>query len=470
MPEISVIIPVYNTSAYLQECVDSVLAQTFQDFEIIIVDDASTDNSLALCRKLYGNNSKVTIIHHEKNGTVGAARNTGLMVARGKYIAFIDSDDLYMPNALACLWEWAEKYQADVIHSPGFLLPNGDMEHIKTSDDFRTLIFDQLPMPKGAEPVPLELTLRTALWAERKLSGGVIHHFFKKSFLDDYQISFEEDIVPGQDVMFLFRCVFYASVYVRIPDIFYIYRRPATAVTRTRRDAHFLARLVENMVRKVRCLNRYMSEIEYFQSRPEERERVRECVVLETDPFFVQECYRADGSVEGNLAEVRQVMEKLFGKDAWLMEYYFHAYHRKNDQNKPGRGMQLSYIFPWHLFPEHSRVVIYGAGEVGKCFYEQVARFDYIELTGIVDRDADTISTMGIPVQKATALVDMDFDYILISIINEKIACNIKNNLIDMGIDERKIIWKGEIYPIDDYYSKVYFPKLRNGTEVVYTR
>ena len=144
MPEISVIIPVYNTSAYLQECVDSVLAQTYQDFEIILVDDCSTDNSLALARLLYGHNNKVQIIHREKNGTAGAARNEGLKRAKGKYIAFIDSDDLFLPQALEYLYRRAEEYHADVVHSAGCLLPNGDMEHIRVEDDFRTLIFDQL--------------------------------------------------------------------------------------------------------------------------------------------------------------------------------------------------------------------------------------------------------------------------------------------------------------------------------------
>ncbi len=467
-PAISVIIPVYNTRAYVKECVDSVLAQTFRDFEILLVDDASTDGSLALCQKLYEKNQKVRILHHEKNRTSGAARNTGMKAARGKYISFLDSDDLFMPNALSCLYEKAEKYQADIVHSTGCYLPNGDIEHITVKDAFRTLIFDQLPTPREAERIPWEPALRTALWAERKLSGVVMHNLYKKDFLEKHQLCFEEDIVPGQDVIFLFRCVFYAPVYVRIPDVFYIYRRPATSVTRTRRDARFLARLVENMVKKVRSLDRYMEEIPYFHSRPEEREKVRECVVLDTDPFFVQECYRGDGRVEGDLSEVRQTMEKLFGRDSWLMEYYFHAYHRKNQQNRPGRGMQVSYMFPWHLFPEGSRVVIYGAGEVGKCFYEQAVRFDYIALMGIVDKNAGSISTMGIPVQEVEALSHMEFDYLLISVINRKIAEEIRRNLIRMGIGEEKILWDGETYSIDDHYQKVCFPLLRARQIIIY--
>ena len=318
----------------------------------------------------------------------------------------------------------------------------------------------QLPVLKGEECVPFDPALRTGLWAERKLSGGVVHNIYKRAFLNEHELRFEEDIVPGQDVMFLFRCVFYAPVYVRIPEIFYIYRRPDSSVTRTKRDAHFLAQLVENMVKKVRCLDHYMGEIEYFRAHPDEKEKVRECVVLDTDPFFVQECYRRDGSVEGDMSEVRQAMERIFGRDAWLAEYYFHAYHRKNQTNRPGRGMQMSYMFPWHLFQEHSRVVIYGAGEVGKCFYEQAIRFDYVDIVGIVDRNADDINTMGIPVQKVESIKKLAYDYVLISIINEKAAWQIRDNLQNMDIEKNKILWDGSNYSIDDYYRNIFFRHL----------
>ncbi len=163
------------------------------------------------------------------------------------------------------------------------------------------------------------------------------------------------------------------------------------------------------------------------------------------------------------MSEVRSVMKWLFGKDFWLAEYYFHAYHRKNHQNKPGRGMQMSYMFPWHLFPEHSRVVIYGAGEVGKCFYEQAVRFDYIDLVGIVDKNADSISTMGIPVQKVEALAEMEFEYVLVSIINGKTAEAVSNELQARGIEDRKILWDGGNYSVDDYYRNVFFAQLRQG-------
>lgn len=467
-PAISVIIPMYNTEAYIRECVDSVLAQTFQDFEIIIVDDCSADGSLALCRELYGENAKVTILQREKNGTVGAARNTGIRAARGKYIAFLDSDDLYMPNALACLYRAAEKYRADVVHSPGCYLPNGDMEHITVQDDFRTMICDQLPLPREPERLSGDMETRVCLWAERKLCTAVWGKLFRRDFLLRHQLWFEEDIVPGQDGIFLFRCVLWAGNFIRLPEILYIYRRPRTSITHSPRNAAFLAQAVGAMLRKLSSLEAYMGKMESFALHPDWQEKVRQFVILDTDPFFVQECYLADGRVAGDMSPVHQVFRDYFGSNAWFVEYFFHAYHRANVNNAPLRGVQMSYVFPWHLFREGSRIVIYGAGEVGKCFYEQAARFHYVELAGIVDRNADKIHTLGVPAGKVEALYGMDFDYLLISVINRNVAQDIRRELMGMGVPGKKILWDGENYAIDDYYRRVCFPMLRSRQLIIY--
>lgn len=92
MPRISVIVPVYNTEKYLRRCVDSILAQTFRDFELLLVDDGSTDSSPAICDEYAKKDSRVRVFHKE-NGGVSSARNLGLDNARGEWIAFADSDD-----------------------------------------------------------------------------------------------------------------------------------------------------------------------------------------------------------------------------------------------------------------------------------------------------------------------------------------------------------------------------------------
>lgn len=97
MPKVSVIVPVYNTEKYLARCIDSILAQTFTDFELILVDDGSTDNSGKICDEYAQKDSRIVVIHKE-NGGVSSARNKGIDVAQGDWISFVDSDDEYYNN------------------------------------------------------------------------------------------------------------------------------------------------------------------------------------------------------------------------------------------------------------------------------------------------------------------------------------------------------------------------------------
>ena len=91
-PEISIIVPVYKVEKYLNECIDSILAQTFTDFELILVDDGSPDNCPALCDAAAEKDSRVRVIH-KINGGVSTARNAGLAAAQGNWIGFVDPDD-----------------------------------------------------------------------------------------------------------------------------------------------------------------------------------------------------------------------------------------------------------------------------------------------------------------------------------------------------------------------------------------
>lgn len=111
---VSIIIPVYNTEKYLRKCVESVIKQTYQDFEIIIIDDGSNDSSPALCDSLAIENPKIKVIH-QKNAGLSAARNKGLEISSGDYILFLDSDDYMNENALQNLLEVQQKYQADLV-------------------------------------------------------------------------------------------------------------------------------------------------------------------------------------------------------------------------------------------------------------------------------------------------------------------------------------------------------------------
>ena len=114
MPAISVIMPVYNSENYLRSAIDSVLNQTFRDFELILIDDGSKDGSGAICDEYGDKDSRVVVVHQENTGLCGA-RNRGLTMAQGEYLTFIDNDDLYMPTLLEDNYKLAVKHHAGMV-------------------------------------------------------------------------------------------------------------------------------------------------------------------------------------------------------------------------------------------------------------------------------------------------------------------------------------------------------------------
>lgn len=113
MPEISVIVPVYKAEAYLSRCVDSILAQTFTDFELILVDDGSPDRSGTICDEYAARDARIRVIH-KPNGGLSDARNTGIDASTGDWLMFVDSDDYIAPNMAEALHTAVTQHNADM--------------------------------------------------------------------------------------------------------------------------------------------------------------------------------------------------------------------------------------------------------------------------------------------------------------------------------------------------------------------
>ena len=113
MPGVSIITPVYQAERTLESCVESVLAQTFPDWELLLVDDGSTDATPAICRRFAARDSRVRVLSQAVNGGVSAARNRALQQARGDTIAFLDADDQFLPRTLETLWNLRLQAKAD---------------------------------------------------------------------------------------------------------------------------------------------------------------------------------------------------------------------------------------------------------------------------------------------------------------------------------------------------------------------
>lgn len=181
---ISIIIPIYNVEPYIGECLHSVVNQTMTDgVECILVDDCGSDNSVAIAEsfvKSYEGNIKFSIIHHEKNSGLSAARNTGIKVAKGEYLYFLDSDDTIVPNCIEKLMSLAKKYDNPDLIPALYICSSmkqfGKHSFPEYSDDSilikRSLLnYDRIPVTAANRLIKRSLIHENELWFKE----GIIH-------------------------------------------------------------------------------------------------------------------------------------------------------------------------------------------------------------------------------------------------------------------------------------------------------
>ncbi len=224
MHKISVIIPVYNTSSFIQDCFCSVKHQTFKDWECILVDDGSTDGSGKICDEWAGRDSRFLAIHQQNSG-VSSARNHGLSIAQGKYAAFVDSDDTINPTYLSALYDSMESSSADLaVCGLETICGNGSKTH--TVPGSRSVI------PLNGTQIPSFLDL------ERKnLLYGPYVKLYRRQIIDDNHLRFDETKDYGEDLLFNLMYLKCCRSVAMVPEALYRYvRRNGTLSTQFRQD------------------------------------------------------------------------------------------------------------------------------------------------------------------------------------------------------------------------------------------
>ena len=160
--KLSVIVPVYNAEKYLNSTIENILKQTFTDFELILIDDGSTDSSGQLCDKWSQKDSRIKVIH-QKNMGVSEARNSGLRIAQGEYIAFVDNDDLINPQMYEILISIAEKESADIVMS----------KECEVTED--SIIFEKYSIPDIEYEIVNQETMFKRLFSYGKNASPYVH-------------------------------------------------------------------------------------------------------------------------------------------------------------------------------------------------------------------------------------------------------------------------------------------------------
>lgn len=210
--KLSIIIPVYNVEPYLEECVESILHQEQKNCQIILVDDGSTDSSGDICDR-YKAFPDFTVIHKE-NGGLSSARNAGIGLAEGEFVAFLDSDDRLSDGALLAVMDWTNTGGADICF----------MEAINFYPDGRTS-----PMGDSIDPEKVRGKSRKEVFSHLstrpKYPGSACTKLFRRSFLEKNSIRFPCDRRLSEDLIFCLNCFLAAESFAALSFPYYEYRK-----------------------------------------------------------------------------------------------------------------------------------------------------------------------------------------------------------------------------------------------------
>lgn len=335
---ISVIIPLYNAKKYLKLAVDSILNQTHKNIEVIIVDDCSTDGSLELCRELYGHDERVRILQQPQNMGPGEARNTGILNAKGKYIAFADSDDEILPDMLEKLFDVAEKYNADVVHNTHciFSIPdeNGVMqlEMLPSSpDDENTLVVPVLMDQNAPKEITLldgDRSLMFENWLKRGYNWVLWTKLFRRSFLLKHAISFGRMKI-AEDMIFCLECLMQAGKYVVMPGGGYIYRS-ADSLSRGSKSPDNTVKYLRSQLQIAVEMKKRLEHIDFFRQNTHKITTAIDFVLASLETGFIRPAYKSLGEAAmRNGKSLSAFFTENFGELAPYVEFLFYQLHNE---------------------------------------------------------------------------------------------------------------------------------------------
>lgn len=216
--KISIIVPVYNAELYLDRCISSLVNQKYKNVEIILVNDGSTDNSLSICERWKHQDCRIVVISIKNRGSA-TARNFGIAKSTGAFIAFVDADDYIKENMYIDLYEKMIKEKADIVCCTD-IYQEEDGKVISISYCKNEIIY-------GKEAL--------LLFFEFGIPGGACTKLFRAALIKHNNIKFDNDIVHGEDFLFVCKCLSYCKITVLINMPYYHYLKHAESICNTKR-------------------------------------------------------------------------------------------------------------------------------------------------------------------------------------------------------------------------------------------
>ena len=302
--KISVIVPVYNAENFLPVCLESLAIQTMRDFEVIVVNDCSTDSSLAVAESFverFGGRLKIFSLP-TNTGSAAVPRNVGLEQACGEYVYFVDNDDFVIDNALETLYNFAAEYRADVVYMEKFFLCGEEPvpTDLNPVEWMSQLADDELLIESD------DLAERVGRFCDARFFCSPWSKFLRRQFLVDNAITLPQMKITD-DILWTFKIVCLAKKILRVPARVYVHRNNMLSIShRTRLPEKHVALYASPMMIAVELFEEFMSRHEFFRRNPDRR--------LQVLMFFMRILF---GDIEGDLksltpAQVYEIFRREF--------------------------------------------------------------------------------------------------------------------------------------------------------------
>ena len=395
-PLITIIVPVYNAEKYLNKCINSICEQTYNNLEIILINDGSIDNSLEICNKHKRKDNRIKVFSQENRGLI-ETRKLGLACSNGDLIGFVDSDDWIEPNMYMNLIESFKKTNADLISSGiihdyensnlnnGNLVYDNYLEGLYTNldeDIYPTMLYDDKIHRFG-------------------LNCNLVTKLFKKEILTKVYKNINSKVFYGEDCLTIYTyCLLAKSIYIQ-KKAFY----------------HYNIRMGSMCLKKDEKLP-YNSYLLYSELKKKFYEY--------KDPYCL----------------MRQLKKYILKIEAHTLNMLF-------DINVNSLGI---WNFKLDKDIKDSRIVIYGAGACGQAFYQFLCSKNMEkQIIAWIDKNPENKSNQCLhQIYSSDILLSIHYDYIIIAILNKELEILVRSELIDKyHIDNEKILWnKPEHIPI----------------------
>lgn len=379
--EISVIVPIYRIEKYLPACIESLLNQSFKDFELLLVNDGSPDNCAKICDDYAKTDARIRVVH-KKNGGLLSARKAGLKKAQGKYISFVDGDDWVDNYYLDIMFKLAEANSADLTMTGHFREFDGKIETIKPK---LTGVYDEKEIVSSIIPN----AIYNGTFCEHGISTYVWNKLFKRDLLKEVLYDVPNDIVMGEDaaITYAYLAISKSLVISKIPLYYY----------RQRHDS--IVKSIENPKIEYYRLGLLMNFLKLKLSNKFDNETLNQQIKLY---LYSQILVRSGGII----------------------------------QNKS----KNLFFNPFLNLKRNSKVVVYSSGSFGQHILTTNLKTQFFEIIQWIDVDYHDLTIGGNSVQPISSINNTEFDYLIIATVNPSTFKTIKMELGLMGIDDNKVI------------------------------